>query len=208
MPVPTETLWNTKKVNVVFAISSLALLGSMVWMVKVDYARPWRDTQNHFTDLQASLAYFDVLELDTEQNQEKLRNAEQALEGAKEALDAQQAEAAQLIEQFQDPDERAVAVEVLLESLQGEDRDIYLARARMIGDAFATLLEQQAESPDVDAFVKASSTPAIAEGVVSLLEWFRLDWLDGKVNEIRGEHAMKNIEQKNIKSELGVAVVL
>ena len=46
MPVPTETLWNTRKVSIVFAISSIAMLASIVWMVKVDYARPWRQIQN------------------------------------------------------------------------------------------------------------------------------------------------------------------
>ena len=87
MPVPTETFWNTKKASVVFACSSIALLASIIWMVKVDYARPWRDIQNNFTDLQASLAHFDVLATQTPESLEEMKNAQAAVEDAKKKID-------------------------------------------------------------------------------------------------------------------------
>ena len=75
MPVPTETFWNTRKVSILFACSSIALLGSLVWMVKVDYARPWRRFQDNFTETQRSLAQFDVLSLQTPEARGELASA-------------------------------------------------------------------------------------------------------------------------------------
>src|SRR5690242_10344381 len=50
MPIPTDTFWNVKKLNVVFMVSSLALLGVTVWTIFQDYGllepgRNWRDQQ-------------------------------------------------------------------------------------------------------------------------------------------------------------------
>ena len=42
MPVPTETLRNMRVLNAVFAVSSVLLLLSTVWLVLADYNRPWR----------------------------------------------------------------------------------------------------------------------------------------------------------------------
>src|ERR1019366_5477980 len=45
MPVPTETFWNLKKLNRLFAISSLLLLATFVWAVLQDYDKAWREPQ-------------------------------------------------------------------------------------------------------------------------------------------------------------------
>ncbi len=45
MPIPTDTYWNIRKLNVVFAVSSVALLGTMVWSVIQDYDKFWREPQ-------------------------------------------------------------------------------------------------------------------------------------------------------------------
>lgn len=46
MPVPTDTFWNIKKLNIVFAVAALLLLGSMFWMLKADHEKPWRGYQD------------------------------------------------------------------------------------------------------------------------------------------------------------------
>ncbi len=46
MPVPTETFWNIKKLNIVFAVTAVLLLGSMLWMLKADHEKPWRGYQD------------------------------------------------------------------------------------------------------------------------------------------------------------------
>ena len=45
MPVPTETFRSTTKLNLIFAASALALLGSVGWMVFDDYNREFRQWQ-------------------------------------------------------------------------------------------------------------------------------------------------------------------
>jgi hypothetical protein len=46
MPVPTDTFWNIKKLNIVFAATALLLLGAMLWMLKSDHDRAWRGYQD------------------------------------------------------------------------------------------------------------------------------------------------------------------
>ncbi len=81
MPAATKNHYNMSRMRIIFACASLALLGSLVWMVKVDYARPWRQFQDDFTELEATLAYFDVLATRT-------RESRQELAAAKAAVDA------------------------------------------------------------------------------------------------------------------------
>ena len=65
MPVLRKTFFQTRKLNVLFACSSVALLLSLVWLVKVDYARPWRSFQDQFVELQRALAHFDAITAET-----------------------------------------------------------------------------------------------------------------------------------------------
>jgi len=52
VPNPDERHYNPKKLTVLFAISSVLLLGSVVWMLLDDYIRPWKDTQREFRALE------------------------------------------------------------------------------------------------------------------------------------------------------------
>ncbi len=45
-----ETYYNIKRLHVVFAISSLALLAATIWMLAVDHRRPWKEYQRTFHD--------------------------------------------------------------------------------------------------------------------------------------------------------------
>ena len=56
MPVSDKNHYNMKRMRILFACSSLALLASVAWLIKVDHDRPWRTCQDEFTALQASLA--------------------------------------------------------------------------------------------------------------------------------------------------------
>ena len=48
MPASEETWRNQPKLNIVFALSSLAMLGSLVWMVEVDHFREWKQYARMF----------------------------------------------------------------------------------------------------------------------------------------------------------------
>ena len=45
MPIPTDTFWNIKKLNRVFAVSSILLVLVTVWSVMQDYDKTWRRPQ-------------------------------------------------------------------------------------------------------------------------------------------------------------------
>ncbi len=45
MPIPTDTFWNIKKLNRVFALSSIALVAVTLWSVMQDYDKTWRKPQ-------------------------------------------------------------------------------------------------------------------------------------------------------------------
>jgi len=45
MAIPTDTFWNIRRLNVVFALSMLGLVAVCGWAVKQDYEKTWRPTQ-------------------------------------------------------------------------------------------------------------------------------------------------------------------
>src|SRR5438067_2290872 len=47
MPIPTDTYWNIKKLNVVFAVSALILLGVTGLAILQDFNQGWREPQRH-----------------------------------------------------------------------------------------------------------------------------------------------------------------
>src|SRR5258706_3041165 len=47
MPIPTDTFWNIKKLNRVFAVSSILLVLVTLWSVMQDYDKTWRQPQQH-----------------------------------------------------------------------------------------------------------------------------------------------------------------
>ncbi len=56
MPVPTDTLWNIKRLNAVFAVSAVVLLVSTLWLVVADHTRAWRGYQQQGRSWEAAMA--------------------------------------------------------------------------------------------------------------------------------------------------------
>jgi len=96
MPVPPQKRpdrhYNFRSTNVVFAISSIALLLVTVWMVVPDYAKPWKRLQSTFRDLERE---FVVEELEAERqglNANELAQLEAEVAGEVEKLAAERAD--------------------------------------------------------------------------------------------------------------------
>ena len=47
MPIPTDTFWNIKRLNIVFALSAVALMGVTAWAIFQDYGGYWRVPQKN-----------------------------------------------------------------------------------------------------------------------------------------------------------------
>ncbi|MCZ6727767.1 MAG: c-type cytochrome [Acidobacteria bacterium] len=96
MPVPPvkrpDRHYNFERTNVVFAVSSIALLLATVWMVIPDYAKPWKRLQSQFRDLERQAAIEELAAEKQSLNENELAQlgAEVAAEGEK--LVAQRAE--------------------------------------------------------------------------------------------------------------------
>ena len=55
MPVPTDTLWNIKRLNIVFAASSIILMAVIGWTIIQDYDKGWRVPQKNGRVWEAAL---------------------------------------------------------------------------------------------------------------------------------------------------------
>src|SRR5947209_15052386 len=54
MPATEETYRSQSTLHVVFAISSVAMTLSIVWMIMADHLRPWKQVQREFHRVEAS----------------------------------------------------------------------------------------------------------------------------------------------------------
>src|SRR2546423_12471499 len=45
MPIPTDTFWNIRRLNIAFAVSAIVMLLMCVWAVVQDYGKDWRIPQ-------------------------------------------------------------------------------------------------------------------------------------------------------------------
>ena len=61
MPDSIQSVYSLRKVGVVFALASGALLAGAIWWVSVDYRRPWRQWQTRHTEAMETLAHLEAL---------------------------------------------------------------------------------------------------------------------------------------------------
>lgn len=99
MPVPTETLYNIRRLNVWFGLSALAAAASMIWMFVADFERPWRDVQTQYFDLQSALAHFEWLQFEAPEMRKEHQALVDAVEAARRKIAANTAEEGKLLEE-------------------------------------------------------------------------------------------------------------
>ena len=78
MPTTTKHHYNLPRLRVIFACASVALLASLIWLIKVDHDRPWRRFQADHAELQVSLAYLDILAAETDADRDAARERYEA----------------------------------------------------------------------------------------------------------------------------------
>jgi cytochrome c2/predicted nucleic acid-binding Zn-ribbon protein len=106
MPVPPEKRpdrhYNFRRTNVVFAISSIALLVVTVWMVVPDYAKPWKRLQSQFRDLERRSAREDLEKERQHLNENELAKLQADVAAEKEKLAGHRDDVAELEAQRSD----------------------------------------------------------------------------------------------------------
>lgn len=97
--------------NVVFAISSLALLAITLFMVLRDYARPWKRVQAEFRDLDRAAVQRQLEEERQRLDQEQLAAVEQEIAAAEAALEERRDEIAAVEREITALDRRVFAAD-------------------------------------------------------------------------------------------------
>ena len=98
MPVSEDRLYQPDSINRWFAISGVLMLLSFLWLVLVDYDRPWRDYQYSYYTGKAALAHLDFLDATRQEKQQEVREAEQRLEDAQRLLNETKADRVEQIQ--------------------------------------------------------------------------------------------------------------
>jgi mono/diheme cytochrome c family protein len=105
MPVPEERLYNPERLNRWFAVSSLLMTASILWMIQVDYDRPWRAFQDRYYVGKAALAHLDYLDAVREERLQELAEAKRRVQDAEEYVaDVDGSRRVRLVEELVDVD--------------------------------------------------------------------------------------------------------
>src|SRR3954466_15795921 len=80
MPIPTDTFWNIRRLNIVFAISSIAMAATLVWAVHQDYDKAWRPLQQKGRVWEAALTEERIDRLDTKDVQARVAELNRQIE--------------------------------------------------------------------------------------------------------------------------------
>ncbi|MCH7884697.1 MAG: c-type cytochrome [Planctomycetes bacterium] len=99
MPVSEDRLYPRERLNHWFAISSVLMTASILWMIAVDYDRPWRGFQDRYFLGKAALAHLDYLDAMREERQQEIRAAQQSMDNAEALLAAESGAARERLEQ-------------------------------------------------------------------------------------------------------------
>src|SRR5688500_8256572 len=55
MPIPTDTYWNIKRLNILFAVSAVIMMLTLAWATFQDFFQAWREPQRKGNVWQAAL---------------------------------------------------------------------------------------------------------------------------------------------------------
>src|SRR6478672_4182796 len=100
MPIPTDTYWNIKRLNIVFAVTAVLLMGTLAWAILQDFNQGWRQPQRDGKVWEAALVEEKIERETTPQKEDRLRDVQQQLKDADAHLASQRAQIQQLRDQI------------------------------------------------------------------------------------------------------------
>ncbi|MEK6674327.1 MAG: hypothetical protein AABZ47_01580, partial [Planctomycetota bacterium] len=87
MPIPEEKLYPPGKLHKWFAVSSVLMTLSVLWMIAVDFDRPWIQFQDSYFVSKAALAHLEFLDATRQERTNELAEAKQRFADAKQLDD-------------------------------------------------------------------------------------------------------------------------
>ncbi|MXW39113.1 MAG: cytochrome c [Acidobacteria bacterium] len=103
---------NISKLNVIFAVSSVFLLFSTLWMIWFDYSREWKGFQRQFVQMERDLTARQIQEAQQGINQADLQRVQGELQQAQTALAAEQAALEAIEAEIADLDTRRTLADI------------------------------------------------------------------------------------------------
>ena len=91
MPIPTDTFWNIRRLNVVFALSSIGLVAVCGWAVKQDYQKTWRPLQQDGFVWESALTEQRIAHMETGDVKKRIAALTQQIEAQKNQLEQKDA---------------------------------------------------------------------------------------------------------------------
>ena len=87
MPASEETYRSQPNLHLVFALTSVAMLLSFVWMIAADHLRPWKETQREFHYIEDAKLRVEEKKRADELNQKELAAIDAKLKAASDLAD-------------------------------------------------------------------------------------------------------------------------
>ena len=91
MAIPTDTFWNIRRLNVVFALSSIGLVAVCGWAVKQDYQKTWRPLQQDGFVWESALTEQRIAHMETGDVKKRIAALTQQIEAQKNQLEQKDA---------------------------------------------------------------------------------------------------------------------
>ena len=196
--------YNVDFLNVVFAVSSVFLLVSVVWMVWDDYDRDWKNTQREFVNLELQVTQASLEQAARGVDQSRLAELQSSLVAAEEKVAANQ-------EKVDEVREQVAALDVRLYREQQEfqfvratyDQDRYeFEAARVAGRSNMDRMSQEVadlETRTNELDLVVQKTTAERAALVKQLEEY-----PGAVGTIQAQLDEMHAEQKRLQTRLDV----
>ena len=148
--------YNIDFLNVVFAASSVFLFVAVVWMVRDDYNREWKNTQRQFAELEYQVTQASLEQASRNVDQTKLQPLEAELATAQQTIAANQAKIDELTGQRIEIEAR----------LARESQDFQFAKATYDQDRYDFEASRAAGASDAEA--KGERVAALGAQVAEL----------------------------------------
>src|SRR5580698_5527087 len=107
MPATEQTWRDSKKMHVIFGISSVLMLLTTIWMLAADHHREWKHYQQTFRDVESRSIEYRIQQQDNEQFAKELAARKERLAAAQREVPP-----AHLIEDFH---------QIIIEEAKGRD---------------------------------------------------------------------------------------